>query len=322
MGPQEQPPVPQQPAPQPLPEPVQPVQPMQPQQSQFGGGLQQPVMSSQPQMAPMATQQPFGPQQFGTNPAVMPQMPPKSKKGLIIGLVAGGVGLLLLIVGVILAVLFLGPPSKADYQKAYDKANGMVTQYGDLEAKTDFSNLTSVSEVKQKFTELKATYDKENSELAGMKAFNDTDVKKAFNDYKQKYDAAMPVLDAMLTMSVACNSDSTSLSNISNAKTKQEALDAFDSATKDCLPTLKEMSSSSNSDIATYGKTLYDYMNALRTYYGDIIGAYASKDYATASKLKFPTSSTTQALNVSSDKYNFSKAFDTLTSLLHDKANK
>ncbi len=272
-------------------------------------------------MQPVVQQQPFGSQQFGAAPVMMPQTPPKSKKGLIIGLVAGGVVLLLAIVGVILALTVFGPPSKADFQKAYDKATSMAGQYNDF--KTQADNLTTTSEVKQKFSDIKTTYDKENAELAAMKAMNDSDVKKAYNDYKQKYDAAMPVAEAMLTSSVACSSSElSSLSSVTDTKSRADALAIFDKAMGNCVSALKDMSNSSNSDVAAYGKSLYDYFNELRTYYGDAADAYANNDYTAYSKLKTPSAPSATQPSLTTDKYDFSGAFDTLTTLLHDKANK
>ena len=60
------------------------------------------------------TPQPQQPLQQGT-----PVQPKKGlSKGALWGIIGGSIGLIVIIVGIVLAVVFLGGPSKADYQEA------------------------------------------------------------------------------------------------------------------------------------------------------------------------------------------------------------
>lgn len=273
-----------------------------------------------PQPEPVAVVPPVQPPVFTPTPEPLAAVP-LAKKGLGRGArwgIIGGLIALVLIAAAVLAFVFLGPPSKADYQQAYDKAKSMTDAYNGLDT-SSLSNATTTAEVAQKFSALKAQYDKDNAELSGMKALKDNDVKKAFESYIQKFNATMPVAEASMSIQVSCSNISTSLSDVSKAKTKTEAENTFDTAMKECMSTLKDASTSSNSDVASYGSSLYEYLTAVRTYYSEAIDAYAANDYAAYSKLKLPTAPSNDTLNLSSDKYDFPKAFEDFTTVLSKK---
>lgn len=125
MGPQDsqepqQPQQPVQPAPQPLPPQPQP-QPQQYQQFQS--------MQPQPMM-------PVG--------AVAVPAPKKGlSKGAIMGIIGGAVGLLLLLVGIVLAIVLFGAPTRSDFSKAGDKITEANSSYNDMSL--DLYDLTSSS---------------------------------------------------------------------------------------------------------------------------------------------------------------------------------
>ena len=49
----------------------------------------------------------------------VPMQPKKGlSKGALWGIISGSIGLIVIVVGIVLAVIFLGGPSKADYQEA------------------------------------------------------------------------------------------------------------------------------------------------------------------------------------------------------------
>ena len=58
-------------------------------------------------------------------PGMSYQMPPKKKmsKGALWGIIGGSIGLIILIVGIVLAIIFLGGPSKADYKDLISQIN-------------------------------------------------------------------------------------------------------------------------------------------------------------------------------------------------------
>ncbi len=200
MGPQEPqvPQVPQEPAPQPqqpmqmqTPQPVQPQfqQPTAPQPSTFGQPPQ-PMMTPQPTM-------------FGSAPQPVMGMPAPKKglgKGALFGIIGGAVGLVLLIIGLILALTIFGGPSKDDFRKAGDKLNEATTSYNTMTSlqyiSTYSATETTVKNDLQKIKDVKAKVNATVDELGKMKAVNDSDVKDAYNKLKDKMAAFDKTMDA------------------------------------------------------------------------------------------------------------------------------
>lgn len=159
MGPNDnQQPVPQPEVPQPIHQPPT---------------VQQPVAQPQPAESPVPPQQPFTP--MGSAPTPMVQPSPttptkKPKKGLIIGLVAAGVALL---VGLILLAVFVwAGPSKEDYKTALDSIDKSEAAWNKI-ASVYVSSSSTAGELKnstETVKENKATLTKELDTLAKSKA--------------------------------------------------------------------------------------------------------------------------------------------------------
>lgn len=270
-------------------------------------------------------------------------MMPAPKQGLskkaLTAIIAGGVGLILLIVGIILAVVLLGPPSKADYKKAYDKAEAMVTKYNNSSSTfsgaftDDLKNAKTDSDIDKAVDKVKADYDKDNTELAGMKAMNDSEVKKAFDDYKKKYDAAFPYIKTTLkgylayqSISKACSYSAISSMSYST-KDKASAQSDYDNKAKPCLDALKTFESSNDQKQKDFAKAYKDYIQKMHDYVGAYAEASATKNYSAMSNLDRPSSvdlpyaSDLMPKSGESDSYEFTNEFNDLVEILHKKAN-
>ena len=146
-----------------------------------------PAAQSQPQSQPQPTsQQPAQPAAGQPQPmqpgvaGVPPQYPKQGmSKGLLWGLIGGGVALVLLIIGVVVFFVFFGPPSRDDYAKAYNKVAG-------FNARTVREKAASSDDAEAAINELTTKVDKHLDELGKMRAMHDGDVKKAYDNLKKE----------------------------------------------------------------------------------------------------------------------------------------
>lgn len=282
----------------------------------------------------MGPDQPVKSKRTETEPKPAAQPEPKKKglsKGAIWGIVLGSVGLVLVIVGVILALVFLGPPSKADYEKAYDKVSRMKDTYSDMDIEDDLEDAKSIEDIDKIVDNVKKIYDKDINELGGMKAMNDQDVKKAFEEYKKRYNDAMPHLRDYLKTTFAVKDISSKCGykiftiNYSD-KDKSTAQKNFDNKSKDCVKILDSLESTNDENVQKFAKKFKEYVSKFRTYVGDYADARGKNDYAAMSKLKYPSSSEKPSVydlrnNLSDDleEYDITDSFNELQKLLKNK---
>ena len=123
-------------------------------------------------------------------------MPPKKKlsKGALWGIIGGSIAVVLAIVGIVLAVVFLGGPGKEDYNKAGDTLADAVTAYNKITANevrlntyitSDSSRQSIVDAIKQGHSEINTKLD----ELSKMKGVaGDKDVKEKYEAVAAKRD--------------------------------------------------------------------------------------------------------------------------------------
>jgi hypothetical protein len=156
------------------------------------------VLPVQPEAQPVPPASPLPPA-APTFPQPQPGYtpPPKSRKGLIIGLIAGGVGLLVLLVGGFFLLMSLLSVSKADYKAASGQLENVRTAYNKMDSvylsatastKTELQN--GIDTIKDARTEFDAAYKKLSEEKAIK---NDGDIKKLFaaaDKKKPQFDAA------------------------------------------------------------------------------------------------------------------------------------
>lgn len=149
---------------------------------------QQPVQQS-PQ--PFPDTNPSQPQ--ATGPVGGYQMPAKKglSKGALWGIIGGVVGLVVLIVGVVLAVVFLGGPTRADYQAANAVSSDLISEYNKTE-RVYITSYTSDEDRQSQIDDYKKSYAsvvEKYNRLKDMKAVkNDPEVAEKFKAISAKYD--------------------------------------------------------------------------------------------------------------------------------------
>lgn len=248
----------------------------------------------QPQGSPAPAEQPVAPQPQQVGQPVMGssnyQMPPKKglSKGALWGIVGGSIGLVLLIVGVVLAVVLLGGPSKADYEEAAKLMRDLDT--------SDIMNLNNAGSdadsIKKAIDNGLAKVDDHHAKLKDTKAMRDQEVKKAFDAYISEYDQAKPVLQGMASSLATYQkygkecSGGSFISTID--KTGQQAGEEFDKENASCISALEDMSKSSDKEMAKFAKDQLDYQKAMRAYYVAQADRYSKKDYSSPSP-KYPS---------------------------------
>ena len=138
-----------------------------------------PTPAAQPQ--PAAQPAPGQPQPMQPGVAgMLPQYPKQGmSKGLLWGLIGGGVALVLLIIGVVVFFVFFGPPSRDDYAKAYNKV-------ASFDARTIREMTANSDDSEEATNELITKVDKHLDELGKMRAMHDGNGKKAYDNLKKK----------------------------------------------------------------------------------------------------------------------------------------
>ena len=153
----------------------------------------------QPPVVPMP--QPVPPQ---PTPGMPYQMPPKKKmsKGALWGIIGGSIGLIILIIGIVLAIIFLGVPSKADYQAAQEKMNSIITTYNKASSSLSYISTSetkpSLESNRDKIATVKGDINKALTDLGKMKAVtNDKEVREKYDNIKNKLEKFNEVMDAL-----------------------------------------------------------------------------------------------------------------------------
>ena len=241
--------------------------------------------------APPPMPQPIDPNQPAqTQPGAVPPMQPQPKKGmskgLLWGLIGGGIGLVVIIIAVILAIVFLGGPSRDDYNKAVS----VIDDINDSLRTSSVSSSSDPDELRQNIDEMFDEMDKGNEKLVGMKALRDSEAKSLYDSYKKSYDKAKPKLNNLVTAVTAyrgisqdCRYVSTPYLSTYN-KTGEEVGVAFDNAYKNCFTTLNKYTSSDVDSVKSYANAYKDYYQRYRSY----LVARANKDYS-ATYPSYPT---------------------------------
>lgn len=243
-----------------------------------------PAVQSQPQSQPTSQQptQPAAGQPQPMQPGVagMPPQYPKQgmSKGLLWGLIGGGVALVLLIIGVVVFFVFFGPPSRDDYAKAYNKVAG-------FNARTVREKAASSDDAEAAINELTTKVDKHLDELGKMRAMHDGDVKKAYDSLKKEYEERKPLLHEYAATTVAkkeynknCNSRSTTYISMSSVGSGDEAGKKFDEQQGTCIKTLDKLKQSQYESIRKYAESQSQYLKELRAYYVSAVNYLKSRE--------------------------------------------
>ncbi len=215
---------------------------------------QPPVQSATP--PPTAPQQPQPMPSYG---GATPQPGSGPNKKLIIGLVAGGVGLLVLII-IVIVVASLMSVSKKDYQAALSQysevssANSTLTskvsmlQYS-LSSGTDTSFDNDIDAAKKAVTELK----EENEELAKLKAVKVGDGKEKYEAFTSKVDAYTKFADNLL---ISLQDVRTAVQKCSSADTTSSG--AAMASINNCIAELEKVGNTPDPDIKEFMSKMKD----------------------------------------------------------------
>lgn len=237
-----------------------------------------PAPAAQPQPAAQPTAGQPQPMQPGV--AGMPPQYPKQgmSKGLLWGLIGGGVALVLLIIGVVVFFVFFGPPSRDDYAKAYNKV-------ASFDARTIREMTANSDDSEEATNELITKVDKHLDELGKMRAMHDGDVKKAYDSLKKEYEERKPLLREYTATTVAkkeynknCNSRSTTYISMSSVGSGDEAGKKFDEQQGTCIKTLDKLKQSQYESIRKYAENQSQYLKELRAYYVSAVNYLKSRE--------------------------------------------
>ena len=239
-----------------------------------------PAAQPQPTSQQPAQPAPGQPQPMQPGVAGMPPQYPKQgmSKGLLWGLIGGGVALVLLIIGVVVFFVFFGPPSRDDYAKAYNKV-------ASIDARTIREMTANSDDSEEATNELITKVDKHLDELGKMRAMHDGDVKKAYDSLKKEYEERKPLLREYTATTVAkkeynknCNSRSTTYISMSSVGSGDEAGKKFDEQQGTCIKTLDKLKQSQYESIRKYAENQSQYLKELRAYYVSAVNYLKSRE--------------------------------------------
>ncbi len=244
--------------------------------------MQQPAQPAAGQPQPMQPGRPMGP------------MPPKQgmSKGLLWSLIGGGIGVFVLIIIIIVCIVLFSGPSTEDYRKAYS----MMNSFDSTSINIDRSDPeTSINEVVRKADD---HFDK----LGKAAAMRDSEVKKAFEKYKDDYEKVKPLLKESGAVATAykeySNSCRTSYSSPLSSASGDEAGQKYDEQQKSCLNALNKMKDSQYASVRDYANEQIKYRKEMRAYYVALVNYYKNRDSSSGSpkRPEIPSTSLTKSL--------------------------
>ena len=239
----------------------------------------EPAPAAQPQPQPTMQQpaQPVAgqPQPMQPQPGrPMGPMPPKQgmSKGLLWSLIGGGIGVFVLIIIIIVCIVLFSGPSTEDYRKAYS----MMNSFDSTSINIDRSDPeTSINEVVRKADD---HFDK----LGKAAAMRDSEVKKAFEKYKDDYEKVKPLLKESGAVATAykeySSSCRTSYSSPLSSASGDEAGQKYDEQQRSCLKALNKMKDSQYASVRDYANDQIKYRKEMRAYYVALVDYYKNRD--------------------------------------------
>ena len=229
------------------------------------------------QAAPVVPQPvPSAPQSQQPLQQGVPMQPKKGlSKGALWGIIGGSIGLIVIVVGIVLAVIFLGGPSKADYQEA---AKAMKEFDGNsLNSALKSSNADNA---KKLIEEAVGRADLMMKKLDSSKIMRDEETKKSFGEYKTAYEKVRPNLLAIASL-IGDMKDFSKKCAPSFfgyvGKSGDEVKKLYDEKMSDCYKLLDNVAKSEQKEAQDFGKQMKEYYKLL----GDYFVARANKDYTT-----------------------------------------
>ena len=280
----------------------------------------------QPAPQPMPGGQPPVPGQAPAQPGMSPyQMPPKKKmsKGALWGIIGGSIGLVVVAVAVILAVVFLGGPSKEDYKDLVS----IINSFNRSEISEDVSS--DLDNYKENVNKAIEKVDEYHKKIDSHKALKDKELKTAYDKYISEWDKSkkqlVEVADGMSSYRKYAKACKAYVGVSYATKTGDEVAKEFDEKMKGCSKTLKDMEKSSNSKVSEFAKKMSEYYSSLKKYYVDVAKRYSSKDFSSSYPKfpKFPSgSSLVSSISKGTDMKALDDAYKDFKNILEEKANK
>ena len=272
----------------------------------------------------VGTPNPVVPQPVSGDPLATP--PKKSKKGLIIGLIAGGVVLIAGIVTLVL-MLVLGGISKQDYSDAQTKAKTLASSYLTVSS-VYVSSYDTESESAKKLETLKtglSDIDKNFKELGDLKAIKND--KKAADYYKKVstekahletfvsaeiecLDKILPIVSEISAVSYS-DADQT-IATLKQYQAKLQALELKQKVNKDYLAEI-------NAALPEFISALEAYVDSVNS--GNYDSSLYSKVSSTSTKLTDADDTWRDNLEKLYDAIEFNSAVNDLGQYLTDKTN-
>ncbi len=232
----------------------------------------QPQFQQFPQPQQPQFQQPQPQQQFPQQPVMGTpyQMPPKKKmsKGALWGIIGGSIGLIILVIGVVLAVILLSGPSKEDYKD-------LLSQVTSLDLNSSLVSGDIKKNIKAETDKMVEKVDDLNKKMSSHRALKDKDVKEAYDKYIDSWNNGAKEYIEFVGAYTEYNFSKTCLLpkgiNGYIRAAKDEVAEYYDSNMKGCMDYLDKMSKSDNKTVSEYGKNVKKYYTELRQYIIDAV---------------------------------------------------
>lgn len=281
-------------------------------------------MGPQGPQEPQVVQQPEQPivPSSGSVPPIASQPMPGAKKGLskgaLWGIIGGAAGVVLLLVGVILAVTVFGGPNKADYEKAASVFSEATTAYNDMGIKSYELTSSSSTETTRKnalegMKKLQETFNTKFEEAGKLKGIaNDKALKDKWtkvDEKRAKFNSSVEEIyeiSEKVTPIVKELSDfsSPTVSEVSSLRKKIEGVSVKNAATNTYITALANFLKAYE-DYATY-RASGSYDSSAYSKYNAAYNAYydASKDWRSSIEKMTDEAELKNELNALSDALN------------------
>ena len=202
-------------------------------------------------------------------PGMPYQMPPKKKmsKGALWGIIGGSIGLIILIVGIVLAVIFLGGPSKADYKDLISQINDFNS-----DALREVKSSSNGGNLQDGINKSIERTDEQHKKIESHKALRDKELKDVYDKYNNTWKNDTKPYFQYLALIAGKRSEFSNKCQRRNKikfmdKTKAEIEQSFDSVMKECIELVDETSNSDNKFAAEYGNNLKNYFAEVKQFY-------------------------------------------------------
>ena len=247
----------------------------------------------------------------------------KLSRGTLWGIIGGSIGLVVVVVAVILAIVFLGGPSKEDYKDLVSMINGF-----DRSAVSGGTG-SDPDDYKKNLDKTIEKVDEYHKKIDSHKALKDKDLRAAYDKYISEWNKSKKQLvesaESISSYRKYAKVCKAYISVSYTTKTGDEVAKEFDEKAKDCIKTLKDMEKSGNSKVSEFAKSMSEYYSALKKYYVDVAKRYSSKDTSSAYPTypKYPsTSSLISSMSKSTDMKALDDSYNDFKNILEEKANK